>query len=115
YLSGGVPRTGSHLWTDASGNRRRAGVALPQRSCDAKNERNAAVRGRGRCISFRSPCASRLYAAAAGHRHYVYGVAGGGCRSVCELSADTGRLREKTASLMIVLARSTPLRVRKSP
>ena len=82
YLSGGVPGTGSDLWTNAGGNRRRAGLALPQRGRDATSERDAAVRGGGRCLSSRGPCAGRLYAATAGHRYHVYGVAGGGCRSI---------------------------------
>ena len=66
----------------------RAGLALRQRGTDAANERDAALRGGERCLSLRGPCAGRLHPAAAGHRHHVYGVAGGGCRSIREFSTD---------------------------
>src|SRR6516165_12531007 len=98
HLSGGVPRTGSHLWTNAGGNGRRASLALCQRGRDATNERDA-VRGGERCLSSRGPCAGRLFSATAGHRYHVYGVAGGGCRSIREFSPGNGGLREKPATL----------------
>ena len=75
-----------------------AGLALRQRGDDAANERDDAVRGGERCLSLRCPFAGRLQPANAGHRHHVYGVAGGGCRSIREFSTDARGLEESRYS-----------------
>ena len=60
HLSGSVARTGTHLWTNAGGNRRRVGLALRQSGRNARNEPDAAVRGGERRLSSRRPCSGRL-------------------------------------------------------
>src|SRR5262249_58628385 len=98
FRSACISMTGSSLWINVGGKHRPACAALRSGGDDAARERDDTVCRGGGYLSLRGPFADRLQPPNPVHRHHVYGAAGGGGRSIRELSIKSRGLEEKAAS-----------------
>src|SRR5262249_61866298 len=100
FRSACISMTGSSLWINVGGKHRPACAALRSGGDDAARERDDTVCRGGGYLSLRGPFADRLQPPNPVHRHHVYGAAGGGGRSIRELSIKFRGLEEKAPSLV---------------
>src|SRR5262249_52586879 len=99
YLSRSISRTGPSVWINAGGKHRPAWPALRSGRDAAARERDGTVCCGERYLSGRGPFVDRLQPPNPVHRRHVYGVAGGGCGSIRELSIKSRGLEDKGRQL----------------